>query len=56
MREIIKLTDNERKVIKHHQSGCHVYEIELCVSLPQDYIEKVLYMYDRLTESNIRME
>lgn len=52
----IKLRKIEKDIIRWHKTGMMVYEIELQTNQPQDFIEKVLYMYTRLNESLISME
>lgn len=51
----MRLTDNEKKIIVWHKTGMMVYEIELQTNLPQDFIEKVLFMHERLKESDVEM-
>lgn len=51
----LKLTKSEKTIIAWHKAGMMVYEIELQTNKSQEFIEKVLYMHERLQESNIDM-
>ena len=52
----MQLTILESRIIKLYQKGFYIYEIELKINSSQEIIEKILYMYRRLNDSNIAIE
>jgi len=51
----IRLSDSEKEIIRWHKAHLHVSDIELQTGYPQDFIKRVIFLYDRMKQSNIEM-